>query len=169
MNPEEAKMWGDFRAEIDRRLDEARPKRASMGEYDWREPVYGWARNHLPNEQDLVHRTAKTEVDNREREATKKGNALLRDYIKGIRPLDWMDLGPKPIKVDEYLRVRWDAATPEDVDKAAKKLLADATATFREVESLAKEMHELAGEAREAGLLFVALLGNKPQRGKEAA
>src|SRR5262245_24605150 len=115
---ERDRLMGAFREEIDKRLDAQRPARAEVGEKDWREPVYGWARNHITDEQHLVRNYARTEVDRREKEATKAGNAQIRKWIDGQAPLDWTMLGAKPIIVNK-LRVRLDAATDGDLDTAA--------------------------------------------------
>lgn len=157
--------WAEFRREIDRRLDELRPPRADTGDRTWREPVYGWARNHLPDETNVVRKFAKDEVDRRETEATKSGNKIVREWMKGWRPLHWHDLGPKPIKVTETLRVRSDAATPDDFDDAAQLIITAGKRTFDEVMLLGEGMHDIARLARRAGHAYVALLGDLPSRG----
>jgi hypothetical protein len=154
--------WKFFHRQIDERLDAIRPKRAGVGETEWREPVYAWARQHMPDESNLVRNIAKSEVDRREGAATKRGNKLLRDYAKGIIPLSWAMFGPMPIKVDRTLRVRLDAATPDDVDDAARELRSDAKRVFDEVTILADGMEDLARMARRRGLPFVASLGDLP-------
>ena len=113
------KAWAEFRAEINRQLNERRPERIGIGETEWREPVYAWARNHMPDESHLIRHIAKREVDRCETEATKKGNKLIREWMRGLLPLDWSLVGPYPVKVGE-VRVRLDVATPEDVDRAVK-------------------------------------------------
>jgi hypothetical protein len=151
--------WAEYHAEIDRRLDEVRPPRAGVGETDWREPVYGWARNHIPNEPDLVRRTAKRVVDLREGEATKRGNVFLRAYGHGQQMLDWAMLGALPIKVGE-VRVRFDAATPEDLEDAARLLERNAKRQYDEEVLLVGVMRDIARDARRGGFAFVAQIGN---------
>lgn len=153
-----------YHAEIDRRLDQLRPKRASVSETDWRQPVYAWARNHMPNEATLVRDQAKRDVDVREGEATKRGNLYIRRYLKGQIPLEWALLGPSPIKVGRRLRVRLDAATPQDVEDAARLILAEGKATYDEVVLLAGGLLDLARDARQAGFTFVAEIGDLPLR-----
>jgi len=156
-------MLSEFRREIDNRLDRYRPQRVAAGEKDWREPVYAWARNHMPDETHLVRRIAKQEVDNRETQATKRGNKLLRDYMHGRSPLSWAMVGPLPVVVGR-LRIRLDVATPKEVEDAARELLVTGQAIFDEVALLASCLEELAEEARQKGYLTVAKIGDKPPR-----
>lgn len=157
-------MWKEFHREIDRRLDALRPKRASIGDREWRESVYGWARNHIPDETNIVRRFAEKEVDRREREATTRGNRELRRWMDGQIPLVWADLGALPVKVDEQLRVRLDAVTPQDLEDAAKLVQSDGLKVYQETLRLAECERELASRARSAGVTIVALLGNLPPR-----
>lgn len=162
-------MWKEFHHEIDRRLDALRPKRTSMRERDWREPVYGWARNHIPDESNLVRRFAEKEVDRREEQATKRGNRELRRWMDGQIPLVWSDIGALPIMVDDQLRVRLDAATPQDAEDAARKVQADGLKVYQETLRLAECERELASMARRAGLTLISLLGDLPARISEDA
>lgn len=156
-------MWKEFHREIDRRLDDRRPKRASVGEKEWREPIYGWARNHIPDETNLVRVFAEQIVDRREGEATKRGNEHLRRWMHGQMPLTWADVGPLPIKV-EKLRIRLDAATPDDMEDAANQVQAEGAKTWQEILLLADTMRDLARQARHAGYVTVARLGDLPPR-----
>jgi len=158
----------EFRREIDSRLDQARPERVSAGEKEWREPIYAWARNHMPDESHLVRRIAKQEVDGRETQATKRGNNLLRDYMHGRAPLAWSMVGPKPVCVGK-LRIRLDVATPKEVEDAARELLVSGQQTFDEVAVLVRCLEEIAEEARQKGYLTVALIGDKPPHAQEDA
>lgn len=155
--------WGAYSAEIDRRLDEARPERSASGDKEWREDVYGWARNHIPNESNLVRYFAEKIVDSREARATRRGNKLMRAWAKGHRPLLWTDLGPLPVVVDK-VRIRLDAVTPDDMDDAARELLAAGKATYDEVVLLGMAMQDLARNARRHGFDRVALLGDLEPR-----
>ena len=160
-------MWEEFRREVDRRLDAVRPERASVGQKDWREPVYGWARNHLPDESNLVRRIAEREVDHREGEATKRGNGFIREWMHGRGPLSWELVGPLPVKVGK-LRIRLDVATAIEVEDAARELLSQGKATFDEVVLLADGLFDLSRQAREKGCVTVALIGDQPPRSAAA-
>lgn len=162
-------MWREFHQEIDRRLDARRPARASMKERDWREPVYGWARNHIPDETNIVRRFAEKEVDRREEQATRRGNRELRRWMDGQMPLIWSDIGALPIKVNDELRVRLDVATPQDLEDAAKVVQSDGLKVYQETIRLAECERELARRARDAGVVVVALIGDQPPRIQEDA
>jgi hypothetical protein len=158
--------WAEYHAEIDKRLDALRPRRSSSGDKDWREQVYGWARNHIPDETNLVRHFAEKEVDSREAKATRRGNRLLRRWAKGQSPLLWSDLGPLPVIVDG-VRIRMDALTPDDMDDAARELRSNAKQIYDEVLILSESLEDLARSARRAGLSFVAELGDLDPRGAE--
>lgn len=155
----EQESWENYRAAIAERLDERRPARCAMGEKDWREPVYGWARNHIPNESTLVRVFAEAEVDRVEGKATRRGNKYLRQWAKGQRPLLWADLGPLPVVVGK-VRIRLDAVTADDIEDAAMELEAAGKVTYDEVVLLGRAMRDLARNTRRQGLAFVALLGD---------
>lgn len=152
-------QWGAYHSHIDRLLDTARPERSESGDKDWREDVYGWARNHIPNESNLIRYFAEKIVDSREARATRRGNKLLRAWAKGQRPLLWSDLGPLPVVV-EKIRIRLDAITPDDMDDAARELLATGKATYDEVVLLGLALQDLARNARRQGLDRVVQLGD---------
>lgn len=162
----DAQTWAEYHAEIDKRLDALRPKRSSSGDKDWREPIYGWARNHIPNESNLVRHFAEKEVDQREGKATRRGNKMLRRWAKGQIPLVWSDLGPLPVVVDGQ-RIRMDALTPDDMDDAATELHSNAKQVYDEVEILSMSLRDLARTARRAGCSFVAEIGDLDPRGTE--
>lgn len=158
--------WADYHAEIDKRLDALRPKRSSSGDKDWREPVYGWARNHIPDESNLIRHFAEHEVDGREGKATRRGNKMLRCWAKGQMPLLWADLGPLPVVVDG-VRIRMDALTPDDMDDAARELRSNAKQVYDEVLILTESLEDLARKARRSGCSFVAEIGDLEPRGME--
>lgn len=164
---EDRMLWQEFRSEIDKRLDARRPERVSVTERDWRQPVYAWARNHMPDETNLVRRIAEREVDRRESEATKRGNNLIRDYMHGRAPLSWQLVGPLPIKVDK-LRIRLNVATAAEVEDAARELRAAGKQVFDEVNLLCDGLLLLAREARERGVIAVSLIGDQPPRAAAA-
>lgn len=158
--------WAAYHSEIDKRLDEIRPRRSSSGDKDWREPVYGWARNHIPDESNLIRHFAEKEVDRREATATKRGNDLLRRWAKGQMPLLWSDLGPLPTLVDG-VRIRMDALTPDDMDDAAREQRSKAKQVYDEVLILSESLEDLARTARRSGCSFVAEIGDQDPRGAE--
>lgn len=151
--------WAAYHTEIDKRLDALRPQRSSSGDKDWREPVYGWARNHIPNESNLVRHFAEKEVDAREGKATRRGNKMLRRWAKGQIPLVWSDLGPLPVVLNGT-RIRMDALTPDDMDDAAQEIESNGKQVFAEVLLLAESLRKLAQNARRAGYSFVAEVGD---------
>lgn len=155
------RQWSEFRSDIDEMLDQHRPQRSVASEKEWLEPIYAWARNHMPDESRLVRIIAKQEVDRREGIATKQANHLLRDYMHGRAPLSWALVGPKPMRVGK-LRVRLDVATPKEVEDGARQLLIEGQQVFDEVAILVACLEELAEEARQKGYLTVALIGDKP-------
>ncbi len=158
--------WAEYHAEINQQLDALRPKRSSSGDKDWRQPVYGWARNHIPNESNLVRHFAEQQVDSCEGKATRRGNKMLRRWAKGQIPLLWSDLGPLPVVVDR-VRIRMDALTPDDMDDAARELRSNAKQVYDEVLILSESLEDLARTARRAGCSFVAEIGDLDARGAE--
>lgn len=162
------RQWSEFRSEIDKMLDQSRPQRVAAAEKEWLEPIYSWARNHMPDESRLVRIIAKREVDRREGIATKHANNLLRDYMHGRAPLSWSMVGPKPIRVGR-LRIRLDVATPKEVEDGARQLLSEGQQVFDEVAMLVRCLEELAEEARQKGYLTVALVGDKPPHAQSEA
>lgn len=155
------KSWKEFRAAIRERLNEHRPDRVGAGETEWREKDYAWARNHMPDESRLVRVVAKQEVDRQEALATRKGNDILRRYIQGESPLEWALLGPYPITIDG-LRIRWDAATPDDADDAAREYLDDSKRRYDKEVVLGHGMQDLSRKARREGHSKVAQIGDQP-------
>jgi hypothetical protein len=113
----------------------------------------------IPDETHLVRHYAKEIVDRREALATKRANIVLRKWAHGQTPLDWCLAGPLPIKANG-VRIRLDAATPDDIEDAARELEAAGKATFDEVMLLAACMRDLARGARRSNLPTVVLLGN---------
>jgi hypothetical protein len=157
--------WADYYTEIDKRLDALRPQRAMAEDKEWREPVYGWARNHIPNESNLIRHFAEKEVDRREANAIRRGNQLLTKWAKGQIPLMWADLGPLPARVCG-VRIRMDALTPDDMDDRARELRSDAKQVYDQVLFLSESLEDLARTARRAGYSFVAEIGDQKPRGE---
>lgn len=153
--------WAEFRAGIVQRLDEVRPPRAGINETDWREPVYAWARNHMPNETMLVRKVAVDQVNNRERDATRRGNDFLRRWILVQVPLFWSDIGYLPIRLGEQ-HIRLDASTPADMRQFAREIRAHAKQRFDSELLVADAAEELAERATQAGLLLISKLGDLP-------
>lgn len=155
--------WAEYRAEIDRRLSELRPARVGSDERDWREPVYGWARNHIPDESRLVHNYAEQTVNDREGQATKQGNRIVRAFLHGQAPLEWSIVGPYPVRVGK-MRIRLDAASLEDIEDAARELEHAGKVTFDEVMLLVAGLRDLVREARRAGYSTIRELGDLAPR-----
>lgn len=155
--------WTEYFRGIDQRLDALRPDRSGRNDKDWREPVYGWARNHIPDESNLIRKFAEREVDRREAVATKRGNKLLRSWARGQAALFWKDLGPLPVVVAK-VRIRLDAVTPDDIDDAARELEEAGKAVYDEVVLLGLALRDLGRAARRKGLATVALLGDLDPR-----
>ena len=161
---EEDHLWAEYYEGIDQRLNEVRPPRSNQADREWREPVYGWARNHIPNESHLVRVFAERVVDNRETQASKRGNRYLRQWcLSGGMPLLWKDLGALPCIV-EKVRIRMDAATPDDFDDAAREMEATAKQNYDATLIVVGAMRDLARMARRAGCDYVAQVGDLPPR-----
>lgn len=153
--------WAEYRAEIRRLLNEVRPARVEQGDKAWREPIYGWARTHMPDESQLVRREARRVVDHLEGRATRDGNELLRDWWQGRAPLDWSLVGPYPVLVDG-MRIRLDHATRRDVAIAAAQLHVVNEKAYDAAEAAVAAMRDLADRAEHAGVVAIAELGNLP-------
>jgi hypothetical protein len=151
--------WAEFHAEIDKRLDQIRPQRSGKADKAWREEVYGWARNHIPDETNVIRTFAEREVDNQERLATRRGNRLLRSWAHGRRPLIWHGIGPLPVIVGRE-RVRLDAVTPEDIETAATQMDEESQLVRQEILLLVEAMRELAKEARRRRFAIVSMVGD---------
>lgn len=106
-------MQHETAALIDSLLDQHRPDRYDVGDTSWREPVYSQIATRVTiGEARQI--AASYLVDQREGQATKQANALLRSVGQTKQwPLDWMDVGRRPIAVGSA-RVRLDAARSED-------------------------------------------------------
>jgi hypothetical protein len=163
---DDKQLWGEFYAGIDDRLNKARPARSNTQDRDWLQPVIGWAANHIPNEMYLVRTFAEREVHKREGDANRKANALLKQYATGQMMLTWADLGPLPFTIDDRakLRVRYDAATPEDLEAHARFIRGSARRRYDAELVVADTLDDLARVAREAGYSRVALIGDMPVR-----
>ena len=166
VEPEEPEdSWAVWKEGIKARLNRDRPKRYDHTDRDWMVPTDDWARLHMPDV-DLVRRHAETIVRQLEGLATKEGNRLIRAWNKGQRPLFWGEIGPLPVKVTNKLRVRLDAATPEDEEDAALLRSSEAKRTFDEVLGQADAERDLARAARLRGLDFIYQLGDLAPRGE---
>ena len=128
------------------------------------EPTKGWARNHIPDESNIVRHFADDIVQRREGLATKRGNNFLRKWNEGERPLDWALFGPLPIKLPDGLRVRLDAATLMDIEDAAVLMEEEAKRNFDKVVILVRALRDLVREARGKGFQRISQLGNLTPR-----
>ena len=157
--------WGEFRTEIDRRLNELRPARSTPADRAWMQPIFGWCRNHMPNESNLVRYVAEQEVIKREARANRKANRLLKAHADGQAPLTWADLGPLPFTMeDNGLRVRFDAATPDETETRSNQIRLSARRSYQSGLRVADVLDELARRAREAGYDHIAMIGDLPIR-----
>lgn len=160
-------LWGPFREEITRRLNRDRPTRYSQADQSWMEPTIAFARARMPaDEATVIRKFARDEVIRVEKAANRKANGLLKRAALGRAPLLWSDLGPLPFTIDKRtgMRVRFDAATPEDFELHAQQIRADAKQRYEAELIVADYLDNLAGRAREAGYERVALIGDMPLR-----
>lgn len=171
-DPEIRRLWAEYEQAIDERLNKARPSRSSPKDRDWMEKsgVLGWARNHLPQEEYAVRKFAEKIVMEREGKANRRANRLVKRFATGQAPLFWSDLGPLPFTLDdEGVRVRFDAATPADLDTHASHIRENARQRFEAELLVASTLEDLARQAREGGFVRVAQIGDLPQRSQEVA
>jgi hypothetical protein len=160
-------LWGPFREELTRRINRDRPTRYSRADQSWMEPTIAYARAHLPaDDVTVIRKVARDEVIRIEKDANRKANTLIKRYALGQAPLFWGDLGPLPFTIDlkTGLRVRFDAATPEDFELRAARIRDDAKVRHEAEIAVAAEMERLARQARERGYERVAMLGDLPLR-----
>lgn len=159
----------EYLAEINRILDEDRPKRAHASDRSWRERAYAWARNHMPNETTLHRRKAQGDVDWAEIRRTRKGNDVLRAYWTGAARLFFLeDEGRFPIKLGQD-HVRIDSLTTPDSRQFAREMRADLKKVYDSGLAVADAADYLADLATEQGFMFLSQLGNLPPRGQEDA
>jgi hypothetical protein len=89
----------DLNGHIDLLLARYRPDRYDAADKTWRDPVYAEISTLIPAAQAKAV-AAQQIVDQRETQATKKANRLLRKIGQDKQwPLDWMDCGDMPISV----------------------------------------------------------------------
>ena len=159
-------LWGPYREEIAQRLNRDRPARYSQKDQGWMEPTIAWARARMPaDEVTLLRLAARDEVIKAEKNSNRKANGKLRKWATGQSMLYWTDLGPLPFTIDRHgLRVRFDAATPEDIELHAKNIRADARQRYRAELAVAEGLEWLAQRARSAGYERVAMVGDMPLR-----
>ena len=99
---------------IDRLLDKHRPDRYAAGDNSWRDPVYAAVAIQVTVAQ-ARHIAAQHIVDQREGQATRQANALLREVGRTKQwPLDWMDVDRRPLSIGGD-RVRLDAVEARDL------------------------------------------------------
>jgi len=165
--PDDEDYFGPFREEIVRRLNRDRPARYSQADQSWMEPTIAWARAHQPvDDVTVIRKFARDEVIRVEKAANRKANLLLRQAALGRVPLFWADLGPLPFTIDRRtgLRVRFDAAAPEDFELHAQQIRTDAKQRYEAELVVADYLDDLAKRAREAGYERVAQIGDMPLR-----
>ncbi len=149
--------------EIDERLDQVRPARASLADDAWMKPVDKWADENQPQRRIAARLRARDVVRRRNRHALTRTRNVLRKWALGQAPLSFTIDGAAPIKVgDEHVRL--DAATPRDMDISAKEVKEKANSDHQRTLLGAQAQMDLARMAREAGHAVVRLLGDQPPR-----
>lgn len=160
-------LWGPYREEITQRLNRDRPASYARVDQAWMEPTMAWARARMPaDEATVIRKYARDEVIRQEKSANRKANRFLKEYAAGRRPLTWADLGPLPFTVDRATgyRIRFDAATPENLDALATLVEEDAKRRYAAEMAVVAALRTLADDARKLGLTRVALIGDLPMR-----
>ena len=160
--------WRQWKAEIVRRLNLARPTRYGREDRDWMEPTKGWARLRMPDETNLVRVYAERIVNSIEANATRTGNRLMHAWNNGQRPLVWDEYGAFPVTIDD-LRVRLDAATSDDMRDWATEREGEAKRNYDAELSLARAARDLADLAAARGLERIRELGDLAPRGEDGA
>lgn len=161
-------LWKDWRKQIAEDLDKYRPERYDEGELDWLDPIIERARGRMPVDDAIViRRHLDREVRNVESQASKRGNKLVREYNKGLRPLDWRLFGPCPIVVGKT-HVRLDKASRQDVRDACDQAHAENLANYNRSEEALDGYRYLERRAAAQGFEQLSLLGDLPPRGLEA-
>lgn len=153
--------WAEYYARIDAILDEDRPARALPSETAWMERARGFARNHIPNESEIVRHFGDDITSRREGLATKAANKILRLWMNGQAPLDWGIDGSKPIKLKDGTRVRLDCATSDDLRNAARALAGRLRITYDNGMVAARGMWLLATEATRRGYATASDIGDQ--------
>lgn len=87
---------------IDQLLDQARPDRYDARDKSWLDPIIAEVAHLIPTGEAKAIAAA-DKVRWRETSATRTANAFLREIgSTGQMPLDWMDLGRRPVAWDEH-------------------------------------------------------------------
>lgn len=160
-------LWGPFREELARRLNRDRPSRYSQADQSWMEPTIAFARARMPgDEATVIRKFARDEVIRVEKASNRKANAQIKKWALGSAPLFWNDLGPLPFTTDQRtgLRIRFDAAGPEDFEVHAEQIRQDSRRRHEAELAVADGLDWLAHRARESGYDRVALVGDMPVR-----
>lgn len=144
----------DLTAHIDGLLAQHRPDRYEAADKSWREPVYAEVGALIPTAQAKAVAAAQI-VDQRETQATKKANRLLRKIGKEKQwPIDWMDCADMPISVGGS-RICLRAAEPQDLDQWAIDERRDAVLDLTARHQACEGAEWLAHALREEKLLTV--------------
>jgi hypothetical protein len=160
-------LWGPYREEITRRLNRDRPSRYSKNDQSWMEPTIAFARARMPaDEATVLRKVARDEVIRIEKLANRQANAQVKKWARGRAPLFWDHLGPLPFTIDprDGLRVRFDAARPEDFEEHARHIREDARRRYEAELAVAEGLEWLAARARAEGYERVVLIGDMPVR-----
>lgn len=160
-------LWEDWRAQIAEDLNKHRPDRYERNETDWMGPVIARARGRMPTDDAVViRRHVEKEVRNQETQSHKRGNKFVREWNEGRRPLDWKLYGPCPILVDG-IKVRFDAASRQDVRDFVDQAHADNLANFNRAEIALDGYRTLERMAAAQGYEQLSLLGDLPPHGQQ--
>jgi hypothetical protein len=144
---------------IDELLATHRPDRYDAADKSWRDPVYAAVGKLIPT-REAIAVAAQQIVDQRETQATKRANRLLRKIGQDKQwPLDWMDCGDMPISVGGE-RICLRAAQPEDLQQWAIDERRDAAQDFAARHQACEGAEWLAGAMRVEGY---QLLGDAMQ------
>lgn len=167
MTDNQDELWRDWRKQIADDLDKHRPERYDRGETDWMDPVVARARGRMPMEDaTVIRRAVEREVRNEEKNATQRGNRLVREWYEGQRPLDWRLFGPCPVVVGT-VKVRLDAASRDDVREAIDEAHAKNLANYNRAELGLEGYRDLERRAAAQGFEQLSLLGDLPPHRQE--
>jgi hypothetical protein len=167
--PEPDDLEGPWREEIERRLNRDRPARYTNQDNAWMEPTRAWARVHSPYDPVTAQlKVMHDAVMAIEKNANRKANGKLKQWALGQAPLFWDDLGPLPFTLDRSrnrgLRIRFDAAIPEDFEKHADNIESNAQERKDAEDNVAEGLRDIAHRTRVMGFQRCSQLGDLPRR-----
>lgn len=150
-----------FAREIDRRLSAARPERYGPADIDWKSDTIAWGVANYPDHETAIADQVRAYVKRAEHQATLRLRSYLRHWKYNGRYLRVDEIGASPIVIDRTgTRVRYDAATPEDLDQAAALNDEQSEYAYQQRRAYSEAIRDLSRRARAAGLMHVAQLGD---------